>query len=506
MIQKIIKNIIIFITLIIVFFTIYFKLNFHNVTFEQLLFSAVNTEGISLSGVIEGITFVSAFTLVSFLLIMLLKKFFHRKKINLLFSTKFKNKVWKINILNLTNKQSWFFIILFFLISIILLIFNVGLIDYIKSQLIASEFFEENYVERKSTEIEFPKEKQNLIYIFVESLEMTNASIKNGGGVEKSYIPKLEDMALNNINFSNTNNLGGFFVGFGSGWTAAAMMAQTSGTPLKISIDGNSYFGYGESLPGAYSIGEVLAENGYHNYLMLGSDATYGGRGEYFKSHGNYTIFDYNYAKEMEWIDDNYFVWWGYEDNKLYEFAKTQLKEISKKDEPFNFTILTADTHFIDGYLDESCPSPFASAYANSFNCTDIMLSNFISWIQKQDFYENTTIVIVGDHNTMQSDFYTNVDKNYQRNVYNVFINSVIDTNNSKNRLFTSFDLYPTTLASLGIKIKGNRLGLGTNLFSDEKTLVEKYGLTYTNEELSKKSFYYDNTILGSTYYKMQKN
>ena len=35
----------------------------------------------------------------------------------------------------------------------------------------------------------------------------------------------------------------------------AALVAQTSGIPLKIPIDGNSYTGYGESLAGAYSLG-----------------------------------------------------------------------------------------------------------------------------------------------------------------------------------------------------------------------------------------------------------
>ena len=57
-------------------------------------------------------------------------------------------------------------------------------------------------------------------------------------------------------------------------------------------------------------------------------------------------------------------------------------------------------------------------------------------------------------------------------------------------------DLYPTTLGALGVNIKGNKLGLGTNLFSDEKTLLEKYGVQYVNEELKKVSRYYNNTIL----------
>ena len=33
-------------------------------------------------------------------------------------------------------------------------------------------------------------------------------------------------------------------------------------------------------------------------------------------------------------------------------------------------------------------------------------------------------------------------------------------------------DMYPTTLAAMSIKIEGNKMGLGTNLFSNEKTLL----------------------------------
>ena len=281
------------------------------------------------------------------------------------------------------------------------------------------------------------------------------------------------------------------------------MIAQTSGVPLKLSIDSNSYTGYGDSMPGVYNLGDILDENGYHNYLMIGSDATFGGRRDYFTYHGDYTIYDYLYAKEQKWIDEDYKVWWGYEDSKLFEFSKKQLLKIAKKDEPFNFTMLTADTHFVDGYLDDSCQLNFDNKYANVFSCSDNMVFQFIEWIKEQDFYKDTTIIIVGDHFTMQTGFYNDINQNYKRNVYNAFINSKETTKNSKNRYFSSFDLFPTTLAAIGVEIKGDRLGLGTNLFSNKDTLIEELGFDYMNKELSKKSDFYNNKILGDTYYKM---
>ena len=83
------------------------------------------------------------------------------------------------------------------------------------------------------------------------------------------------------------------------------------------------------------------------------------------------------------------------------------------------------------------------------------------------------------------------------RRVYNCFINSAIETSNNKNRKFTSMDMFPTTLAVLGVDIDGDRLGLGTNLYADKETLAEKYGYEYIEQELSKNLKFYNKDILG---------
>ena len=60
------------------------------------------------------------------------------------------------------------------------------------------------------------------------------------------------------------------------------------------------------------------------------------------------------------------------------------------------------------------------------------------------------------------------------RFVYNVFLNAENATDiHAKNRRFCTMDFFPTVLASIGVDIKGNRLGLGTDLFSGEKNLAE---------------------------------
>ena len=93
--------------------------------------------------------------------------------------------------------------------------------------------------------------------------------------------------------------------------------------------------------------------------------------------------------------------------------------------------------------------------------------------------------------------FFKHLDKSYLRTPYNCFINSAIEPLQPKNRKFAIFDFYPTILASLGVKIKGEHLGLGTNLFSDEKTLLEKYGVKKINSEVAKYSQFYRKILIN---------
>ena len=210
----------------------------------------------------------------------------------------------------------------------------------------------------------------------------------------------------------------------------------------------------------------------------------------YFTDHGNYDIIDYQYAVENGWIPEDYYVWWGYEDSYLFEFAKEQLWDLSSQEEPFNLTMLTVDTHFEDGYVCEKCEDTYGDdQYANVMSCSSKQIAEFIQWIQEQDFYENTTIVLAGDHLTMDSDFCEDVDSDYTRRVYTTYINADAEVEDpAMTRSYTTFDNFPTTLASLGVKIEGDRLGLGTNLFSDTLTLEETYGIDRMSEELQKKS------------------
>ena len=364
--------------------------------------------------------------------------------------------------------------------------------EYLENQKTESHFIEDNYANPNQIQIRFPEQKRNLIYIFMESMETTYASKDVGGGLDFNCIPELTQLAMENVNFSGTEQLGGIYPTDGSTWTMGAMVAQTSGLPLKLNLRAENVSEDIEVLPKAKTIGDILGEQGYRQEIMFGSEGEFAGRKQYFEKHGGYEVLDYKYAAENGWLPSpDYRVWWGYEDEKLFEFAKVRLNELGNGQQPFNFTMLTVDTHFEDGYPCRLCQDLYGEQYANVMACSSRQLVEFIRWIQQQPFYENTTIVLVGDHLTMDSDFCANVSPEYQRGVLNIFVNAPVMAVNTKNRIASTMDMFPTTIAALGGEIEGDRLGLGTNLFSGRPTLAEELGMDQLNAEVRKNSLFY---------------
>lgn len=365
-------------------------------------------------------------------------------------------------------------------------------IAYVSQQ---STIYQDEYVDPLQAEITFPEEKRNLIYIYLESMENTYMSQDVGGALDHNTMPELTALVQDeeNINFSHTDGIGGFHNMTGASWTIGAMVAHTAGIPLKvpIGVDRNEY-GQDSFLPGVNSLTNVLQEAGYYQTLMVGSDANFGGRKPYFEQHGLDRTFDIFTAREVGIVPPGYFVFWGMEDMHLFDFAKQELAKIAAQEEPFAFTMLTVDTHRTNGYVCKKCIGLWGEQYENVISCSSKQVAEFVEWVKQQDFYENTTIIIAGDHVTMDEGYISrNVAEDYERTVYNCILNSAADTEYEKNRQFVAADLFPTTLAAIGCEIEGERLGLGTNLFSGKPTLVEEMGLEAFDAELTKTSDYY---------------
>ena len=370
--------------------------------------------------------------------------------------------------------------------------------DYIRNQSQDSRLIETYYVDPDDTRITFPEKKRNLIYIYLESIEVLYENMPIDGE-RYDLIPDLKELAVENEDFSGTDReTNGGLVLYGGGWTMGAMFSESAGLPLLVGadIDGNAMNTQQAFFPGIVTIGDILDRNGYHNMLMIGSDATFGGRRLFYESHGPYDIYDYEYAIEKGWIPEDYMVWWGFEDSKLYQLAKNTLDTVGAEEEPFNLTLLTVDTHSEDGYVCDLCQEEFPdNQYANVIACAGRQAADFVAWCRTQDWYDQTTIVISGDHWTMDADFFDEATEEDERKTYTCIINSAVSREQDTFREYSTLDLFPTTIAALGGEIEGNRLGLGTNLYSDEATLAEQFGSDYLNREFRKHSAFMEQMV-----------
>lgn len=503
---KTFKNILLFLVLFLIIliciFLIWFKKNFSDFGLNEIIFYTINLKQIEKKFYViflKAILIPSIFITILFWflnskiynniiknkkIILNIKKFSIKNNIKLLERKKdyiFIFKIFKKQLsISMKRKLILIFLINFYLIISFFFILNLtkniikplNLIN--KTKINDYDFFKENYINPKNVELNFPKKKQNLIYIFAESLESTFFS-KNLDGIEKQNIlDPITNISKEGINFSNTENFGGAYSVFGTNFPTAGIVAQTLAIPLNFETNikhtkklNNNF------LKNFYGLGNILKKEGYFQMFLIGSNKEFDNLNILIKNHGNYETFKF-------------------EDEKLFEIAKEKLKKIENKKQPFNLTILTTNTNFSDKFVKKNYENKSKEKYFNNLHNSCVKINNFIEWIKKQKFYKNTTIIISGNHLNINTKYFSKINKSFKRTIYNVFLNSKIKPLKSKNRSFTTLDMLPSTLSSLGVKIKGEKLGLGVNLFSNEKTLAEKYGIPHLNDKLKEKSKFYE--------------
>ncbi len=490
---KIIHILILIFIAVIISATNYLRVNFSIINFSEILYSLkYGNQGADNSIFVSAILSCLPFIIIIFLFLYALffDITFDKKKLII------NNK--QIYPLKLFNNHRKLFTCVLFLLSIAMTLYQIGFLDYFINITKDSNFIEKNYVATKNTEIKF-EEKRNLVFIMVESLETTMFTQEQNGSWKYDLIPELYNLQNDNdaVFFYNKKNNEQINMLEGSSWTTASLVSNLSGTPLKADLTHNIH-DKKSFMNNLYTLGDLLKEKDYHNEVISGARTSFGGLQEYFKIHGDYSIIDEStlkdYDLEMKKSDVGK---WGFNDKYLFETAKKRIDILAKKEEPFNIELITIDTHFVDGFVGNYSIKEYPTQYENAYATESKLIYDFVSWLKSKDYYKNTTIVISGDHLTMQSSFFANQNVK-DRYVYNCIINPRKKEAKTDGRIITSLDNYPTMVYAIGGNIKGNKLGLGTNLFSDEKTLSEEYGFKEFSKQLKRNSDYYNNQVLGS--------
>ena len=383
------------------------------------------------------------------------------------------------------------FIGAYFAATIALLVSDIPVSEYIhilknepEKSASYSKFFVENYVNPDSVKITPPKQKRNLILIYLESMETTFSDKEHGGNQDTNLIPEITQLAQQNINFGrNKKHIGGGVDSYGSGATFAAMLSRSLGIPFVVNYDKTPILHHYKSLY------KILNENGYRQIFFQGNPGCFREFRNLVTDHKMDEIYGPDdLIERMNLGIEDYMLKQGgknIQDKESFKFATQILDTLS---EPFSLTFFTIDTHSPHGLYDPDCTKAKDENNEDellkaSTRCVSRELNKFLDSLKSKSFYKNTTIVIFGDHLFMG----TRLVKDFpNRKWVDIFINSSKKPTSEENRAFSDIDMFPTILSSINFNIEGGKLGFGADLFSDQKTLVESIGLNNLNAELGK--------------------
>ena len=329
-------------------------------------------------------------------------------------------------------------------------------VAYIHHQF-GKDYFSQHYINPANVTIS-AKRPKNLVLIYVESLEDT---YKDSSLFGRNLLSSLDE--LGGLSFNT------FRQAPGTGWTIAGITATQCGVPLKnvtlynINDQGENIKSF---LPNAVCLGDILSKLGYRNVYMGGDALSFSGKGKFFQDHHYDEIYGREELKgSIVKADMNF---WGLYDDDLLQKARFKLKELHRLGGRFNLTITTIDTHGPDGHYSKRCLKQGAKDFPGIVECTSNQVAEFVQFIEQNGYLKDTNIVILGDHLAMSNPVSETLDKTPERHVFNTLISKKTFTKNRD--AIVHFDMYPTILEFLGVRIKGDRLGLGYSALS--KTVV----------------------------------
>ncbi|MBO4828525.1 MAG: LTA synthase family protein [Fibrobacter sp.] len=376
-------------------------------------------------------------------------------------------------------------IVCFILSSILPKIILSACFEVLFERPVDSELYKMHFVPPPdSIEINQSGKTKNLIVILMESME-TNFS---------RYTPEISGLERENTNFVP----GGVSVA-GTSWTMGAITSKLCGIPLNMPMKMNEYNGkFPSYVPNARCLSDILSDKGCKQVFIQGSNGNFTQMRDFCSTHGNIILHDLTYFKSKGKIPSRYHVFWGMEDRKVYNYAKEDLDSLSKINFPFAYFISTMDTHQPEGFLDEICSKEIEGVedlFPKVLRCASKQLGDFLIWMKQQPWYENTVISVMGDHTMPVLSAKAGVSPSDSLYWTNFIINSAVTTP-VRERQYSSLDMFPTLLESMGFNLKNRSAGLGRSLYSDSLTMLELYGRKTLDSLLRERSIQYDKFLM----------
>ena len=246
-------------------------------------------------------------------------------------------------------------------------------------------------------------------------------------------------------------------------------------------------------LDSAVCVSDILDNLGYKQAYFSNFDSSFGGNKFFFEAH-RVEVLDLPYFQAQNILPNplpqSLQGIWGLKDAELFKLAKNHIENLQDS-EPFALYISTIDTHLGSEFVDREHCAGFNQNYFGVISCADKIISDFVNFVQNSKFGRNTTIIILGDHLSMENKIFTPSAKRF---IYNAFINAKFSQKatfeRTKNRVLSHFDITPLLLDSIGIRTEA--FGLGRNPLFTKTLLESEFSLDNFNEILMQRNKIYD--------------
>jgi phosphoglycerol transferase len=300
-----------------------------------------------------------------------------------------------------------------------------------------------------------PSQPKSLILIYVESLETTYSNSSLFG---HDLLEPLNRIKTPSTKFSKFEQVDG------AEWTIAGLVASQCGIPLKLVglLSRNRQFELTRKfLPNAVCLSDILEKHGYKNVFLNGGSLSFAGKGNFLKTHH----YEEQYGKE-QWLKLGFKKaqkHWGLPDDLLFEQAKIKVAQLIQENRPFNLTILTVNTHGIDGFINQTCYQRGARTFQDIVECTAYELSDFIEFVESNGWFKQVNILVMGDHIAMVNAVSDKLTTQKNHYVFNQFFGENLPEKNRES--IVHFDILPSILSTLGFSFSPNQLALGKSGF-----------------------------------------
>ncbi|WP_338789084.1 LTA synthase family protein [Metabacillus sp. FJAT-53654] len=330
----------------------------------------------------------------------------------------------------------------------------------------------ENYVnanrKEPSKDLNGVAEGRNVILLSLESLQSFVINEKING---EEITPFLNDLINESYYFEN------FYHQTGQGKTSdSEFIVDNSLYPLGrgavyFTNSGNEY----TATP------ELLKDYGYYSTIFHANNKSFWNRDIMYNTLGYDRFFDVN---DYEVTEENS-IGWGLKDK---DFMEQSVQHIDNLPQPFYTRLITLTNHFPfelgeeDKLIDEfDSNSKTLNQYIPTVRYMDESIKQFFEKLKETDVYENSIIILYGDHYGISENHNVAMEKflgkeitpfetiQLQRVPFIVHIPGVTDKEpQTISKVAGQIDIRPTIMSLLGIDTS-EQIQFGTDVFSDEK-------------------------------------